>query len=173
MLQGALLCFPCSLLTVYFDFQGALFVCFSISIFSDISLEISLGDGVSQGVPKFMSLAALMQDPIVSNLCSHGCEIIKQGFHPVMVSPKRMKSVFSSWACVFSLYYYSVMKNTQKLASEYRDLKESLFWVGAGKKRDFGMGTKIMHFHPDSKCTSGKTGGENFSSWESNSRRII
>lgn len=122
-------------------------------------------------VPQFMSLAALMQDPTVSNLFSLGCELTKQGFHPVAVSPKRMKSIFSSLACIFP-FIISVKKTTQILGSEHRNLKESLFWAGTVKKKgipweprgDFGMGTKMMHFHLDAKCTSGENGGENLSS---------
>lgn len=105
-----------------------------------------------------MYLAALMQDPTVSNLCSLSCEPIRQGFYPVLASPKRMKLISSSLECIFPFYYYSVMKNTERLGSEYRDLKEGLFWAGAGKKRDlmgsqrdFGIGTKIMRFHLDAK----------------------
>lgn len=87
-------------------------------------------------VPKFLSLAALMQDATVSNFCSLGYRH-KTGISARDgVSQKNEVNIFIAIMLFVPLCYYSVMKNIKKFGSECTDLEESLFWVGVGKNRD-------------------------------------
>lgn len=80
-----------------------------------------------------MFLAASIQYPTVSEPSSLGYELIKPGFHPTLVSPKRTKSVFSSVVCIFPLllqYYEAHLANS----SRHTDLKEAVSQGKAGEK---------------------------------------
>lgn len=126
-----------------------------------------------------MSLAASIQYRTVSHLCSLGFELTKLGFYLMLVSPKRMKSIFSSLACIFPFITAIVWSTSSKWAQDTQILRKvcsrqgqewrGCQWEPAGG--GFGMGAKMMHFHLVVKCTSGKT-DEIWPSWESNWRSI-
>lgn len=100
---------------------------------------------------RFLLLANLIQCPTVSNPHPFGCELLQPKPHKILLSHKRMKSVFPSLISIFPFLIAILWSTPSKWAPDTQLLRKACSGQGQEKKWEplggFGMGVKLMLFH--------------------------